>query len=148
MEVHDDSPPIGAMIDMRERLKTGIDQAGVKQAEVARRVGITPQRLNNYLNRGTLPDVETLARLAKVLRVSTDWLLGLNDSGPVEIRPVVGRLLELDGLDSTRAAAIADAVQEALRIVAALPDEGDVALRSRVAAQTVWQSRTGPKPAQ
>lgn len=147
MELQGDYLPIDVMIDMRDRLRLGVERTGVKQAEIARRVGITPQRLNNYINRGTLPDVETLAKLAKALRVSTDWLLGFSGSVPAEVRPIVARLLELDGLEPIRATAIADAVQEAVKIVAALPDEGDAALRSRIAAQTVWQSRSESKPA-
>lgn len=145
MEINDGLMLPEPMIDIRPRLRARIDDLGLAQAEVARRAGITPQRLNNYLQRGVQPDIETAARLAGAVQVSVDWLLGLNAAGPVEIAPIVARLLELDGMLPERASAIADAVREAVRIATALPDEGDAVLRSRMAAQTVWQSRVGSR---
>ncbi|WEK42953.1 MAG: helix-turn-helix transcriptional regulator [Candidatus Sphingomonas colombiensis] len=146
MAIQDDTVSLEGMLDIRDRLREAVTRTGARQVEVARRAGITPQRLSNYLQRGTLPDVETLVRLAQATGVSTDYLLGLSDSGPVEITPIVNRLLELEGLSADRVALISDAVQEALRILIALPNEGDALLRSRMAAQTAWHSQVGSKP--
>jgi transcriptional regulator with XRE-family HTH domain len=147
MEIHDDPLPSELMIDVSVRLRELVSNSPLTQAELARRVGITPQRLNNYLNRkGNVPDVETLARIAKALGVSIDYIVGFSEQGPVDYSPIIVRFLELAGLAPEMSAAIAEGVIEAGRIAAALPDEGDPALRSRLAAQTVWQSRGGLKP--
>jgi len=129
---------------VRERIAA----LNISQAEFARRCGLSPQRVNNYLNRGNLPDLTTLVLMAKALSVTTDWLLGLNEAGAVEISPVVLRLLELEGVPHERASVIAEVVQEALRILSALPAEGDPGLRSRMAAQAAWNARPAPKPKQ
>lgn len=147
MEIHIPELPIDLMIDVAGRLRERIDTLGISQAEIARRADITPQRLNNYLQRkGNLPDVETLAKLARILGVSIDWLCGLNADGPIDYEPIISRFLELAGMDPAFARDLAAAVLEAGRIAAALPDEGSAALRSRLAAQTVWHSRGGLKP--
>jgi transcriptional regulator with XRE-family HTH domain len=147
MEINADVSLIADMpIDISPRLRSAYEALGIKQNEAARRAGLSPQRLNNYLNRPNQPDIETLARLARAFNVTTDYLLGLSEPTIVEIAPLVARLLELDGMSPERATVFADVVQQALRIASSLPNEGDAALRSRIAAQTVWQTRNDLKP--
>jgi transcriptional regulator with XRE-family HTH domain len=142
---------LGAMKNrVGERLRAvlaDLEAQGVNQAEVARKCGLSPSRLNNYLAGTRTPDLDTLMRIAGKLGVTTDYLLGVSSEMP-DIGQVVLRLLELEGLDEARAALIADTVQEALGLLLALPDEGDARTRSRIAAQAAWQLRGGPKPLQ
>lgn len=150
MEIHEETGPIDFMIEIAPRLKARVKamkDANVSQVDLAARIGISPQRLNNYINRsGNLPDVEVLARMAVALGVTTDWLLGLNEGDPVDYAAIVRRFLELGAIDPVLADTIVEGVVEAARIAAALPNEGGSALRSRLAAQTVWQSRAGLRP--
>lgn len=133
------------MADVGSRIKSRIEEMSTSQRDIAKAAGISSQRLGNYAQGTRTPDIEMLVRIARALNVSTDWLLGVSEVGPVEISPIVQRLLELDGMPHERAASLAAVVQEALKIVSALPGEGDAGLRSRVAAQAAWQARGGSK---
>lgn len=141
LEKHGRAALIALMRGLSERIRERIAELDLKQTEAARLSGVSAARFGNYAQGKRTPDLETIVRIAKALRTSTDWLLGLNSAGPIELTPVVVRLLELEGLPSDRAHGIAAAVQEALRILTALPDEGDATMRSRLAAQAAWQSR-------
>ncbi len=46
------------------------------QEEMARRLGVTPQAVSKWERGMSIPDVSMLLDLARLLRVSTDWLLG------------------------------------------------------------------------
>lgn len=52
----------------------------ISQAELAEMVGLGMQQIYRYENGKTKPDGDVVARIAKVLEVSTDYLLGLTDS--------------------------------------------------------------------
>lgn len=68
------------------RLREARMKRGYKQPQVADEVG---QQLRNYqaYEQGVRrPKYETLAKLATMLDVSTDWLLGLTDEDPFDER--------------------------------------------------------------
>lgn len=134
------------MIDVGARIRQRIAEMGITQADVARALGISQQRLGNYVNGKRPPDIETLVKVAKALNVSTDWLLGINESAPTDIKAVVLRLLELDGIPETRAQVIAEVAARALQLLSALPAEGDARTRALLAAQAAWQSKPPSKP--
>jgi transcriptional regulator with XRE-family HTH domain len=125
-----------------------LERGGLNQVEVARKCGLSPSRFNNYLADTRTPDIDTVIRMATKLGVTTDYLLGVSESPVPDIAEVVCQLLELEGMDPVRASVVADTAQEALRLLLALPDEGDAETRSRIAAQAAWQLRGGPKPLQ
>lgn len=131
-----------------ERLKIRIEQLGLPQAEAARRCKLSTARFGNYVQGTRTPDINTLMQMARALQTSTDWLLGFSATQPPDVSGIVSRLLELEGLDPARVQAIAETVQEALKVLSALPDEGDAQLRSRIAAQAAWQLRDASKPTQ
>jgi transcriptional regulator with XRE-family HTH domain len=146
MEIVGKILPSLPMIDISGRLRERMNQLGLRQNVLAARVGITPQRLNNYLNRkGTMPDIEVLSRLATALHVSSDYLLGINGHAAPTLEPLIARFLELAGINPKLAATIGSCVLEATQALEALPEEGDPAMRARVAAQLVWQQRAVPK---
>ena len=148
LEINSDMESMPVVIKFHERLAERIEALGWSQAEAARRCGMSSQRFGNYYQGTRMPDVETLMRVARVLHTSTDWLLGLNAAEPPDVSGVISRLLELEGMPPAKIAAISETVQEALRVLSSLPDEGDALTRSRIAAQAAWQLSGGSKPSQ
>lgn len=134
------------MKDVGHRIRQRIDEMGTTQAEVSRRTGLSTARLNNYVKGLRPPDVESLVKIAKALRTSTDHLLGLSESSPLDAEAVILRLLELDGMPPERSQVIAQVAAEALRLLSALPDEGDARTRALLAAQAAWQVRPPSTP--
>ena len=72
------------MITMRseligQRLRETRLQRGLSQQEAASRAGISMNSLYHYEKGNKVPSAVVLARLAEVLNVSTDYLLGLTD---------------------------------------------------------------------
>lgn len=54
------------------KIKTEINRAGMRQADFAKKMGISPSRLSNYINGLRLPDFFTLCRMADLLNVPLD----------------------------------------------------------------------------
>jgi transcriptional regulator with XRE-family HTH domain len=127
---------------MHERLKAALAASGKSQASVSRETGIAPPRLNNYLTGLRHPDARTLERIAAVLGTDADTLSGANQNLTTSLEVVLTMLLGVNGLSEQRATVIAQSAVEALRVLKALPDEGDPVVRARLAAQAAWQSRT------
>ena len=50
------------------------------QVELAKRLGVTKQTVSNWENGNIQPSIEMLLRLAKLFCVSTDYLLGLENT--------------------------------------------------------------------
>lgn len=59
------------------RLRQARKAAGLTQIQLANKLGMTQSGYSPYENSGTEPSLATLALLSKVLKRSTDWLLGL-----------------------------------------------------------------------
>lgn len=142
-------PDIVGMLDaMAKRIKNRIAELGVSQTDVAEAVGISLQRLNNYIGGRRMPDLPTLMRLASALDTTTDWLLGAEDSRSAVARVVTAELLAAEGMPDERIEVVLDAAEEAMRLLAVLPNEGDDLVRSRLAARAAWHSRRGARPQQ
>ncbi|MCI5791452.1 MAG: helix-turn-helix domain-containing protein [Clostridiales bacterium] len=62
-----------------ERLSEAIKASGKKQTEIAAEVGITKQCISDFKVGKSYPSIQTLALLCKVLDVSSDYLLGLEE---------------------------------------------------------------------
>lgn len=152
IEINNDPPSTADMGDLAktvsERIRARMEERSVKPADLARSVGYTPQRLNNYIHEKTprLPDVESLVKIAQALKTTPDALLDLNEVTPQDVNhlveavpPAVLRLLELEGLALERAEAIAHVVQKVLLVLAAFPSDGFDPNQSRQVAQTAWQ---------
>jgi transcriptional regulator with XRE-family HTH domain len=148
MEVNGDNAFTEDVHRVGERIRARLKVLEISQADAARRAHLSTQRFGNYAQGTRTPDLDTLMRIARALGTTTDWLLGFSAGEPPDVKIVVCRILELEGLPTERAVAIAETVQEALRVLSALPDEGDSHTRSRIAAQAAWQLRDGSKPTQ
>ena len=60
------------------RLTNARARCGMTQAELAKSTGLHPAAVSHYETGGREPALYNLVRLAKALRVTTDWLLGIN----------------------------------------------------------------------
>lgn len=59
-----------------ERLKAERKKAKLTQAEIAKQLGITRSAYTLYETDRTQPSLETAAKLADILKVSVDYLIG------------------------------------------------------------------------
>lgn len=137
---------LGRMETFASRIRQRLDEIGMSQADLARIMGMSTPRIGNYVHGRRPPDIATLARLARVLQTSADWLIGLSEAQPAEAKPVILRLLQLDGVPEARAEVLAEAASTALRLLSSFPDEGDARTRAHLAAQAAWQTKPAPKP--
>jgi len=63
-----------------ERLKKARKKSGMTQMELAQKLNLTDATLNRYEKGHRKPDPETLSKIAEILHVSVDWLLGRTDN--------------------------------------------------------------------
>ena len=68
---------------IRKRLQEAIRQSGISQTALAKRIGIGQQTISEYLHGKSMPALDSFANLCKVLDVSADYLLCLDDYGIV-----------------------------------------------------------------
>lgn len=127
------------------RIRAAYEALGISQAEAARRVGMSPQRFGNYCTGKRPPDIQSIIRIAQVLQTTPDALLGVSGQTDAELQDILGRMLELEGIDPARAYTIAEAVTATQRVLKALPEDQS-AQRSRMAAQAVWTARHSATP--
>jgi transcriptional regulator with XRE-family HTH domain len=57
-------------------LRRRAEQLGISNAEVARRAGLSDRRYGNYVSGTREPDLTTLVRIATVLAITVDELVG------------------------------------------------------------------------
>lgn len=62
------------------RLKSALENAGISQVQLAQELNLTGPAVNRWCNNVTQPDADAIVKIANILNVSTDYLLG-NDSG-------------------------------------------------------------------
>jgi len=63
-----------------ERLRQRAVDLGISNAQAARRVGILERRYANYITGEREPDLDMLAKIAKVLETTPDYLLGFGEA--------------------------------------------------------------------
>ena len=62
-----------------ERLKKAREQRGISQSELGRILRIMPSNIVLYEQGKTEPSLENIVFIAKILGVTVDWLVGLED---------------------------------------------------------------------
>ncbi len=73
------------MTTVAERLSYLLDNMDMKQTELAEKIGISKQSLYKYLHCKCEPRAEIIARMAKTLNTTADFIVGLtNDCAPVK----------------------------------------------------------------
>lgn len=68
------------------RLRQRTKELGLTNADVARRLDLNDRTYGHYVTGRRQPNLQTLARIAKTLQTSTDFLLGLEPGGRVQSR--------------------------------------------------------------
>ncbi len=74
-----------------DRLKALRTQAGMTQAQLAQRLGVTKSVVSFYELRERAPSPEVLVRIAQVFRVSTDYLLGVDRQDTIDVTGLCDR---------------------------------------------------------
>ena len=88
-----------------ERIKALREARGWTQAELARRINITRNGVNSWEQGLSMPSPACLVDLSKVFSVSTDYLLGVERLGTVNVTG-------LDEKDVAMLAQLADRLRE------------------------------------
>lgn len=70
-------------MDMKERLQYARKRAGLTQADVARAFDVTPQAVSQWERGEAAPELEKLARLARLFDVDLAWLLAGDGDPPL-----------------------------------------------------------------
>ena len=65
--------------DIQQRLRDAINSSGIEQKEIARQNGVSPQTVSKYMKKDIFPALDTLAKLCRVLDVSSDYILGIKE---------------------------------------------------------------------
>ena len=58
------------------RLRDTLDLLDIKQSELARKTGVTEATISDYINAKQTPRLSVVEKIADVLNVSVDYLLG------------------------------------------------------------------------
>ena len=58
---------------------------GWNQVQIAKMLNISKQTVSNWENENIQPSIEMLVRLANLFRVSTDYLLGLDNTPTINV---------------------------------------------------------------
>ena len=61
------------------RLRDCIKHSTFTQKELAAKIGVSPQTISKYMKQNIFPALDTLAKLCKILDVSSDYILGLSN---------------------------------------------------------------------
>lgn len=67
------------MVDFGNNLKTLRLQNGLTQAQVAQKLGVTKSVISAYETGLRLPSYDILINISRIFKVSTDYLLGLEN---------------------------------------------------------------------
>ncbi|NNG03425.1 MAG: helix-turn-helix domain-containing protein [Inquilinus sp.] len=67
------------------RMRDRVRQLGISEAEAARRCGISARRFSFYVNDQRQPDFDTVRAICEALRVSPNYLFGLDDEPNMDI---------------------------------------------------------------
>lgn len=61
--------------DISKKLAEAIIQSGVKQTELAAKIGVRQQQISSYIKGHTLPALDTLSKLCTVLDLDANEIL-------------------------------------------------------------------------
>lgn len=66
---------------IKERLREELKNSSLSTVEIAKRVGISPEMITQYMTTKKLPKLDTFAKLCKELDLSANYILGLENNG-------------------------------------------------------------------
>ena len=67
------------LAQIQEKLSEAIEKSGKTQKEIAKRIGVSRSQISCYLHNKKMPALDTFANLCKVLDVSADDILCIDD---------------------------------------------------------------------
>lgn len=65
--------------DIQKRLREEIKYSTLSRKEIAKKLGINPRIVSQYLHQDKFPPLDTFANLCEILDVSADEILGLKN---------------------------------------------------------------------
>ena len=65
--------------EIQRRLREEIKNCGLTQKEIAKAIGVSPQTVSRYMHGDIFPALDTLARLCRLLDISSDYILGIKE---------------------------------------------------------------------
>lgn len=83
------------IFDFGYRLKTLRRQHHLTQTQVANRLNLSKTSISGYENNVKTPSQDVLIKLAGLYRVSTDYLLGLDDEEMISVEGLTNRQKKL-----------------------------------------------------
>ena len=64
---------------IKERLKEELKNCPLTTVEIAKKVGVSPEMITQYMTTKKLPRLDTFAKLCKELDLSASYILGITD---------------------------------------------------------------------
>ena len=64
---------------IKKRLSEELRNSGLTTIEIAKRIGVSPEMITQYVTTTKLPKLDTFAKLCKELDLSANYILGLED---------------------------------------------------------------------
>lgn len=78
----------GVMEEMKNRIVAALDYADINQAELARRLRISPNAVSAWVTGRNLPDTKHILNICRETGVRLDWLAF--DKGPMVSKQIAG----------------------------------------------------------
>ena len=75
--------------DLARKIRSQREKRGLKQQDIANALNVSPQAVSKWERGENAPDIAVLAPLARILGVSTDWLLSVHEPGTDEFEATV-----------------------------------------------------------
>ncbi len=64
---------------IKERLKEELEYCPLSRVEIAKKIGVSPEMITQYITTKKLPRLDTFAKLCKELDLSAEYILGIKD---------------------------------------------------------------------
>lgn len=84
------------MVDFGNKLKSLRLKENMTQAQLAQKLGLTKSVISAYETGLRLPSYDVLVNIAKIFKVSTDYLLGMNQKQEIDLSGLTQK--EIDAL--------------------------------------------------
>lgn len=85
----------GSDIVIAERIRKLRDQNGFTQTELAKKLGITRSSVNAWELGISIPSTQYLVEISSIFKVSTDYLLGINETASIDVSGLSDSDIEL-----------------------------------------------------
>lgn len=101
---------------LSNRLHNLLEEYNMSQAELSKRSAVTEATISNFLNCKQLPKLEVVSKIADVLNVSVDYLLGKTNirktiNEPIEIAANMGDKADLSEMSEKDKQFILDMIE-------------------------------------